>query len=388
MTIDLDTPPAISGPEAVEYAENGTAAAASYSIAIPGTPVWSLSGADSGEFDIDSEGVLSFKASPDYEVPTDSDGDNVYEVIVQVDAGGVMEELNVSVTVINAIPVFAPESYKNDTEIYFAANSDNEVETYEATDSDGGAIAFSLSGVDSGAFDIGSDSGVLTFKNRPNYDNPADSGADNIYNIAIVASSGDSSASLDVSVTIDRPPVWVGPTEFSIPESVEASLHVDVVTIMLHDPDARDNFDIVDPDENGNRSVRLSLPSGSTPSGDYPEDAGKFRVSPYPQVTEFYYNEDKDGNKDGTMSIGIRLTPDDLDYENPVDTNRDNEYELVLRAWNTQVIGSFVSLPFSITVTNSPELKDDDGYETDEDTPLSIAAADLLENDETTDFPG
>ena len=381
-SVGLNTTSAISGPEAVEYAENGTAAAASYSIAIPGTPVWSLSGADSGEFDIDSEGVLSFKASPDYEDPTDSDGDNVYKVTVQVAAGGVMEELNVSVTVINAIPVFAPESYKNDTEIYFAANSDNEVETYEATYSDGGAIAFSLSGVDSSAFKIGSDSGVLTFQNPPNYDNPADSGADNIYNISIIAESGGSSASLDVSVTIDRPPFWVGPTEFSIPESVEASAIVDLVTIMLHDPDARDNFDIVDPDNSGNRSVQINLLSGNDS-----EDADNFLMVPYPQVTKFYYHDDRNGNKDGTMSIGIRLTPDDLDYENPVDTNRDNEYELVLRARNTQVIGSSVSLTFSITVTNSPELKDDDGYETDEDTPLPIAAAGLLENDETTDSP-
>ena len=42
---------------------------------------WSLSGPDVGDFTIIG-GALTFRASPNYEMPADADGDNVYEVVV------------------------------------------------------------------------------------------------------------------------------------------------------------------------------------------------------------------------------------------------------------------------------------------------------------------
>ena len=45
---------------------------------------WSLSGTDCSAFSISEEGTLSFSASPAYEMPTDSNDDNVYEVTVEV----------------------------------------------------------------------------------------------------------------------------------------------------------------------------------------------------------------------------------------------------------------------------------------------------------------
>ena len=53
------------------------------------TPVtWSVSGTDEGDFDISATGALTFKEAPDYEMPADSNGDNVYMVtVVATDAG-------------------------------------------------------------------------------------------------------------------------------------------------------------------------------------------------------------------------------------------------------------------------------------------------------------
>ena len=66
---------------------------------------WSLSGTDSSAFTISEEGVLSFSASPDYESPTDSNHDNVYDVTVEVsdeDGNNVnTRRLQVTVTVTN-----------------------------------------------------------------------------------------------------------------------------------------------------------------------------------------------------------------------------------------------------------------------------------------------
>ena len=38
---------------------------------------------------------------------------------------------------------------------------------------------------DGGFFEIGSTSGVLTFKNAPNFENKQDAGADNVYNVTV-----------------------------------------------------------------------------------------------------------------------------------------------------------------------------------------------------------
>ena len=53
------------------------------------TPVaWSVSGTDSGDFEISAAGALTFKETPNYEMPADSNGDNVYMVtVVATDAG-------------------------------------------------------------------------------------------------------------------------------------------------------------------------------------------------------------------------------------------------------------------------------------------------------------
>jgi hypothetical protein len=94
--------------------ENTTAVTTVTSTDIDGgTPVYSLGGgADAGHFSINSSnGVLSFLTAPDFEAPTDSGANNVYEVVVQVSdgAGGFdTQALSIAVTnVPNSLTVFA-----------------------------------------------------------------------------------------------------------------------------------------------------------------------------------------------------------------------------------------------------------------------------------------
>ena len=85
MVTDVDEPPMLEGDAAVDdYAENGTGPVAIYTAPDPegGSVGWSLEGVDAGDFTIDG-GVLRFKSSPDFEDPTDDDGDNEYEVTVR-----------------------------------------------------------------------------------------------------------------------------------------------------------------------------------------------------------------------------------------------------------------------------------------------------------------
>lgn len=90
----------------VSVAENSTAvttvAGADADLPTP-TLTYSISGgADAARFAIDaSTGELSFVVGPNYEAPTDSDGDNVYQVVVRASDGTFAATQTIAVTVTN-----------------------------------------------------------------------------------------------------------------------------------------------------------------------------------------------------------------------------------------------------------------------------------------------
>ena len=78
---------AISGVARMDYAENETGMVAMYTASGPDASMatWSLGGADAGDFNISSDGVLTFMSAPDYENAADADMDNEYMVTVKAD---------------------------------------------------------------------------------------------------------------------------------------------------------------------------------------------------------------------------------------------------------------------------------------------------------------
>ena len=109
MVTDMDEAPKIivgglvvTGAGDTNYAENGMGMVATYSAAGPDADMasWSLSGADEGDFEISSAGVLTFMASPDYESPADANTDNIYMVMVNANDGtnDAMKSVSVRVT--------------------------------------------------------------------------------------------------------------------------------------------------------------------------------------------------------------------------------------------------------------------------------------------------
>lgn len=98
-----NTAPTIKGPDRRDFAENGRGAVATYSASDPdGDDLdWTLSGDDDGHFSIDS-GVLGFNNPPDFETKADSDGNNRYEVTVEVsDNNGGSDDIDVTINVTN-----------------------------------------------------------------------------------------------------------------------------------------------------------------------------------------------------------------------------------------------------------------------------------------------
>lgn len=79
------------------------------------TLTFSLTGDDAGAFRFDSAtGELSFATAPDFEVPDDADGDNVYAAGLQAsDPGGLSATLQISVTVTNVAESGDPVRYRD-----------------------------------------------------------------------------------------------------------------------------------------------------------------------------------------------------------------------------------------------------------------------------------
>ena len=84
----------------------------------------------------------------------------------------------------------------------FAENGTGTAYQAAGTDPEGTALSYTLGGTDAALFDISS-AGAVTFKVAPNFEAPADSGADNVYDITVTASDGSlSSAARAVAITV------------------------------------------------------------------------------------------------------------------------------------------------------------------------------------------
>jgi len=91
-------------------------------------------------------------------------------------------------------------------------NSSGTFYTATATDADGNAVTFSLSGgADRAAFAITA-AGALSFAQTPDFEDPADADANNVYQVQIAASDGTTSTTLSFAVTVTN----VGPDGFRV----------------------------------------------------------------------------------------------------------------------------------------------------------------------------
>jgi VCBS repeat-containing protein len=163
-------------------------------------------GADAAKFAINSaSGVLTFVSAPNFESPTDSGGNNVYDVIVKVSDGTLtdMQTIAVTVTNVNEAPTITSNGGNASANISVPENT-TPVTDVDATDPDAGTtLTYSISGgADAAKFAISSTTGVLSFAAAPDFENPTDADGDNVYQVTVRASDGSLSDTQDVSVTV------------------------------------------------------------------------------------------------------------------------------------------------------------------------------------------
>ena len=278
--------------------------------------MYSLSGADSNLFDIEPlSGQISVGAEIelDYESPSDSDGDNIYELVLQVtdnaDAEGnaddtVDADIGVTITVTDANE--PPEFEAPSVSIDVVENTETNTavgDPVAAIDPESTELNYSLSGADSGlfAFDVMSGEISVGEETALDFESPADSDGDNIYELVVQVTDGqdedgnpDDSPDAEIEVTItvsdvNEPPefevlyVW-----FEVEENTAALTNVGD-PILAFDPELAE--------------LTYSL------VGD---DAGLFEFDPLT----------------GLVSIGAATV---LDHEFPADSDGDNVYELAVQ---------------------------------------------------------
>ncbi len=206
-----------------------------------------IGGADGSFFSIDpATGDINFGAEPDFENPVDVNGDNQYEVIVQVaDSSGRTDTQALTINVVNANENPIVTSHNGDQQVYLSVSENSTaVTTISAINVDDPSVplTYTIFGTgDAKHFQIDSSTGELSFQTPPDFENPADGGADNTYEVLVTISNGTgglTSQFVAVTVTgINEDPVIVsagGGTSASI-GMFEGGTGVDTVVAVDND---------------------------------------------------------------------------------------------------------------------------------------------------------
>ena len=316
---DVNEGPEVSGRNSYTVEENQELSGAEFFATDPeGDSVarWSLSGTDRGDFNISQDGELTFRNTPDYERPADSGGNNEYLVTVRASDGQYTGMLNVAVTVRDAdeAPEFISSS-KSRTSFTYPENSTHALYTYRATDPERGTITWSVSGTDGGDFHI-SVTGVLTFADVPDFENPVDANGDNEYLVTVEArDDGFNFARLEVTVNVTNSAGTEEPTITTTSRPVlsfQENGTAAVYTYSANDPQRG----TITWSVTGTAAHVLTITSDSS----------------------------------GRGVLTFTRPPD---FENPADSNSDNVYEITVVATDEQ--GLTDSFDVTVTVTNHAE---------------------------------
>ena len=158
------------------------------------------------KFSLSSARVLSFRDGPDYENPTDANGDNVYEVTVRASDGVLYADRMVRVTVnddnegptIMLVPTSGLSISGNARAS--VAEGTTAVGAYTASGPDAASARWMLTGADSASFSRSPATGAstaLTFVTAPDFETKAS------YTVTVTATdSTGASDSIDVTVTV------------------------------------------------------------------------------------------------------------------------------------------------------------------------------------------
>jgi len=194
---------------------------------------WSSKGQDGSGYGIFGQRftVDALPAGSEFRVNDITDGDQIAETyngsetlatlgngrLVQVWSGLGSEEVFFTLIDVPA-PVFTSGMTGS-----IAENAPTSVVAYDADATSDGPITYSLSGVDSELFAIDPDNGQVRFLASPNFEAPADKGANNVYDIVVHARDGLIETTRPVAITVTDQSAVAGMTPVPLAGDVQAN---------------------------------------------------------------------------------------------------------------------------------------------------------------------
>ncbi|MEO1255176.1 MAG: T9SS type A sorting domain-containing protein, partial [Bacteroidota bacterium] len=175
---------------------------------------------DESLFSLTNGNEIRFIESPDFERPLDSNTDNVYELdVIATDQAGNSSTLALTITITDiddTAPVITSAGSGS-------INENAEGIAYVATANE--EVVFSLgSSLDESFFEVANNS-EISFNNAPDFEDPKDANADNVYEIRIQAvdlAGNTSSILVEISVidiTDETPPTFTSSNEVTFEEN-------------------------------------------------------------------------------------------------------------------------------------------------------------------------
>ncbi len=252
---------------------------------------------------------LRLTSSADYETK------GSYSIRINVNDGANDFSKSFTITVTDVANEHAPV-FTSGTAVSVAEGM-TEVTTVTATDADTEqTVTFTLSGgADAGLLSI-TPVGVLTFNTAPDFQNPADTGEDNIYEVIVTATDGHPSpmtATQALTITVtdmanEHAPVFTNGATATVSYYV-GNPSTAVTTVTATDADA-------------GQIVTFTLTGGA--------DVALFSIT-------------------STGELTFKTVPD---YETPTDTGMDNMYEVIITATDNGAPAMTAMQALTITVTN------------------------------------
>ena len=332
---------------------------------------YSLVGVDAASFDIGPlTGQIKTEGLLDHESPSDSGGDNVYNLAVQVtdgrDADGnadtaVDDTVSVAITVtdVNEPPEFGSSAVELEIDENTATNT-NIGDSIAASDPESDGITYSLAGVDAASFDVGPLTGQIKTEGLLDHESPSDVGGDNVYELTVQVTDGrDADGNADASVD-DTVALTITVTDVNEPpEFGSSAIEMEIDENTATNTNIGDSIAASDPESDG---LTYSLAG---------VDAGSFDVGPL---------------------TGQIKTEGLLDHESPSDVGGDNVYELTLEVTDGRdadgsvdsTVDDLINLTITVTDVNEPpefgssaiELEIDENTATNTNIGDPIAASD------------
>ncbi|KST62968.1 DUF4347 domain-containing protein, partial [Mastigocoleus testarum] len=286
-------------------------------------------GDDAGSFTINPEtGLLSFKTAPDFEDPTDTDGDNVYEVeVIATDPDGntILQAANIEVTDVD-------ESEPTALKVTITEDADDDgVISLDELDGDIKAVVELPSNAKVGDTLVVTDQGGIELFNEPITQEHIDNG------VAVTTTAPEDGSPVNITATLN------GDTANDV-ATVETPTPVGIITVQENITDVA-NVTAEDPDGD---TLTYSIGGG--------DDADSFTINPE------------------TGLLSFKTAPD---FEDPTDTDGDNVYEVevvatdpdgntILQAANIEVTDVDESEPTALKVTITEDADDDGVISPDE----------------------